>query len=141
MEANGDEPSSAAVRRRAPAQEHGKSTSAFIFGVVKKLSIVSAIYCAGYMNWSLAWLITPIILGETREYLSATSNVIRRKIAKESARGNEKGAILACVRDLPSWVRFDVYHITHTKPTIILPNSIYLITSNHYPSAGLFSGL
>lgn len=91
------------VKRRMPLYDRGKTTSAFIFTVVKKLSVVGLIYWTGYMNWSIAWIITPILLGETREYLSETNNV-RRKIAKDSSNGNERTAILARVRDLPSWV-------------------------------------
>lgn len=105
METNQDEPTPA-VRRRARAgviYTDEKSTSSFVFSLLKKLTVVSAIYCAGYMNWSIAWLITPILLAETREYLSDT-NIVRRKIAKASARGKERETILACVRDLPSWV-------------------------------------
>lgn len=102
MESNQDG-LSAATKRKTPECDSGKSTSAFIFAVVKKLSICSFIYWAGYMNWSIAWIVTPILVGETREYLSETFGV-RRRIAKESARGNERGAILARVRDLPSWV-------------------------------------
>lgn len=91
------------VRRRAPTISSEKNTSAFVYSVLKKLTVVSAIYCAGYMNWSIAWLITPILLTETREYLSDT-NIVRRKLAKASARGTERDALLARVRDLPSWV-------------------------------------
>lgn len=100
MENNRDEPS---VERKLPPYDMGKSTSAFVFTVVKKISIVGFIYLTGYMNWSIAWIITPILLGETREFLRETYNV-RRKIARESARGNERGAILARIKDLPSWV-------------------------------------
>lgn len=102
MEINKEEPSPK-VKRRMPASDTGKSTSAFILTLVKKLSVVGFIYWTGYMNWSIAWIITPILLGETREFLGETNNV-RRKIAKESSKGNERNAILARVRDLPSWV-------------------------------------
>lgn len=91
------------VRRRIPPNTNEKSTSSFVYSLLKKLTVVSAIYCAGYMNWSIAWLITPIILSETRYYLSET-NIVRRKIAKASARGKERDVILSCVKDLPSWV-------------------------------------
>lgn len=90
-------------RQRTLTYTNEKSTSSFVCSIFKKLTIVIFIYGAGYMNWSIAWLITPILLSETREYLSDT-NVVRRKIAKASARGNERDAILARVKDLPSWV-------------------------------------
>lgn len=102
MEASQDEPSPT-VRKREPSCDTGRSTSAFLLTVVKKLSFVGFIYWTGYMNWSIAWIVTPILLSETREYLTESNNV-RRKIAKESAKGNERGAILARIRDLPSWV-------------------------------------
>lgn len=95
-------------KRRMPSSDTGKSTSAFILTVVKKLSVVGLIYWTGYMNWSIAWIVTPLLIGETREYLSESNNV-RRKIAKESSKGNERDAILARVKDLPSWVNDDLY--------------------------------
>ncbi|XP_037044351.1 extended synaptotagmin-2-like isoform X2 [Bradysia coprophila] len=85
---------------------NGKSTTAFVSSLVIKLIAVSVIYGAGYMNWSIAWLITPIVLSETREYLTDPRNVVRRKIARLSASETEKKTILACVKDLPSWVYF-----------------------------------
>lgn len=103
METNQDEQSSPKVKRKMPSVDSGKSTSVFIFTLVKKLSVVGFIYWTGYMNWSIAWIVTPILIGETREYLTE-SNSVRRKIAKESAKGKERDAIMARVRDLPSWV-------------------------------------
>jgi len=47
-------------------------------------------------------LITSIILAESRDFLMDT-NTVRRKIVKASAGGGEI-EILACVKDLPSWV-------------------------------------
>lgn len=110
METNQEEPSPT-VKRRMPStsSDTGKSTSAFLFTVVKKLSVVCFIYWTGYMNWSIAWIVTPILISETREYLSESNNV-RRKIAKESSKGKERDAILARVKDLPSWV-IDIYSI------------------------------
>lgn len=114
METNKDESSSSndKVKRKMPSSDAGKSTTAFIFTVVKKLSVVCFIYWTGYMNWSVAWIVTPILIGETREFLSESNNV-RRKIAKESAKGKERDAILARVRDLPSWVTnfYSIYDV------------------------------
>lgn len=103
METSQDEPSPTR-KRKEPSYDTGKSTSAFLLTLAKKLSFVGFIYWTGYMNWSIAWIVTPILLGETREYLTESNNV-RRKIAKESSKGNERGAILARIRDLPSWVK------------------------------------
>lgn len=80
-----------------------KSTLEFAYSLLKKLTIVFVIYYAGYMNLSIVWFITPILLSETREYLSDT-NIVRRKIAKASASGKEREIILASLKDLPSWV-------------------------------------
>lgn len=82
-----------------------KSTASFVSSLLLKLIVVIGIYGAGYMNWSIAWLITPIVLSDTREFLTNTKNAVRRNIAKRSARETEKKAIQACVKDLPSWVK------------------------------------
>lgn len=76
-----------------------------IYSVVKKVTLVGAIYLVGYMNWSVAWLITPVVMAVTREYWRKTSDM-RREIAKASAVANEKDVILARINDLPAWVYF-----------------------------------
>lgn len=76
-----------------------------IYSIVKKVTVVGAIYLVGYMNWSVAWLITPVVLAVTREYWRKTSDM-RREIAKASAVANEKDVILARISDLPAWVYF-----------------------------------
>lgn len=106
MEVHRDAPIPA-IRRKARAKTtevpNRISTSTFVYSLLKKFTVISAIYCAGYMNWSIAWLITPILLADTRTYLTDT-NIVRRKIAKASANGKERDTILACIKDLPSWV-------------------------------------
>lgn len=74
-----------------------------MYSIVKKVSVVGAIYLVGYMNWSVAWLITPVILAVTREYWRKNS-AIKREVAKASATANEKDVILARISDLPAWV-------------------------------------
>lgn len=74
-----------------------------LYSIAKKVSLVGAIYLVGYMNWSVAWLITPVILAVTREYWNKT-NEVKRAIAKASATANEKEVILARITDLPAWV-------------------------------------
>lgn len=76
-----------------------------LYSIVKKVTVVGAIYLVGYMNWSVAWLITPVVLAVTREYWRKTSD-LRREIAKASAVANEKDVILARINDLPAWVYF-----------------------------------
>lgn len=79
------------------------SVFTLLYSIVKKVTVVGAIYLVGYMNWSVAWLITPVILAVTREYWNKT-NEIRREVAKASATANEKDVILARISDLPAWV-------------------------------------
>lgn len=79
-----------------------------LYSIAKKVTIVSAIYLVGYMNWSVAWLITPVVLAVTREYWNKT-NETKREIAKASATANEKDVILARINDLPAWVN-KYYH-------------------------------
>lgn len=78
-----------------------------MYSIAKKVSMVGAIYLVGYMNWSVAWLITPVVLAVTREYWQKSSQV-RRDIAKASATANEKDVILARIKDLPAWVSYGI---------------------------------
>lgn len=76
-----------------------------LYTVFKKVTVVGAVYLVGYMGWSVAWLITPVIFAVTREYWRNTAD-LRRGIAKASAVANEKDVILARIDDLPAWVYF-----------------------------------
>lgn len=89
------------------SSSHSSDDSIFsiLYSIAKKVTVVGAIYLVGYMNWSVAWLITPIVFAVTREYWRNTSN-LRREIAKASARADEKDVILARINDLPAWVYF-----------------------------------
>uniref|UniRef100_A0A1Q3FZ30 Protein kinase c conserved region 2 n=1 Tax=Culex tarsalis TaxID=7177 RepID=A0A1Q3FZ30_CULTA len=57
------------------------------------------------MGWSVAWLITPVILSVARDQWR-TKNETRRNVAKASALANDKDVILARLGDLPAWVFF-----------------------------------
>lgn len=81
-----------------------------LYSIVKKVTVVGAIYLVGYMNWSVAWLITPVVLAVTREYWKKNSE-IKREVAKASALANEKDVILARINDLPAWVKFLLYFL------------------------------
>ncbi|KAI4465022.1 extended synaptotagmin-like protein 2 isoform c [Holotrichia oblita] len=72
---------------------------------LKKASVVGAIYLAGYMHWSVAWFITPVLLLVVRDQMRQDADR-RRDIAKVSALTNEKDVILARINDLPAWVYF-----------------------------------
>ncbi|XP_055296568.1 extended synaptotagmin-2-like [Sitodiplosis mosellana] len=107
--AGGPAAAAAAVKTSAIKNENEISIKTFIWAIVKKATVINAIYLVGYMNWSIAWLITPMILIETHNYWRETNGANRkfvRKIARQSAATNEKDVILANIKDLPSWVYF-----------------------------------
>lgn len=76
-----------------------------VYSVLKKVAIVGAIYFVGYMGWSMAWLITPIMFSVTREQWKKSSQ-LKRDISILSAITNEREVILAKITDLPAWVNF-----------------------------------
>ncbi|XP_060645558.1 extended synaptotagmin-2 isoform X1 [Drosophila nasuta] len=76
-----------------------------LYSVSKKIAIVGSIYMVGYMGWSVAWLIAPVILSVARDQLAKTSEK-KRDIAKASALASEKDVILARIDELPAWVYF-----------------------------------
>lgn len=76
-----------------------------LYTAFKKVAVVGAVYLVGYMGWSVAWLITPVVFAVTREYWRKKAD-LRRGIAKASAMANEKDVILARIDDLPAWVYF-----------------------------------
>lgn len=83
--------------------------SATIFSMIyrffKKVSIVGAVYLVGYMQWSVAWLIGPVILSVVRDQWRRESEY-RRNLAKAAALSSEKDVVLARLDDLPAWVFF-----------------------------------
>ncbi|KAH8278506.1 hypothetical protein KR018_004322, partial [Drosophila ironensis] len=81
------------------------SIFSILYTVGKKVAIVGSIYLVGYMGWSVAWLIAPVILSVARDQLGKTSEK-KRDIAKASALASEKDVILARIDELPAWVYF-----------------------------------
>ena len=75
-----------------------------ILSFAKKISTVAAVYLLGYFEFSVAWLIGPIIFSVIRQEWRKEKD-LKRNIAKAAALCNEKDVILARVDDLPSWVR------------------------------------
>lgn len=59
----------------------------------------------GYMNWSIAWFIGPVVLYALRDQWREEKE-LKRNIAKATAMSSEKEVILARVDDLPAWVFF-----------------------------------
>ncbi len=78
-----------------------------VYSVLKKVAIVGAIYFVGYMGWSMAWLITPIMFSVTREQWKKSSQ-LKRDISILSAISNERDVILAKITDLPAWVWYSL---------------------------------
>lgn len=77
-----------------------------IYSAAKKVAVVGIVYFVGYMNWSVAWLICPLLLSVIRDQFRSQHD-IRREVAKASALANDKDVILARLNDLPAWVRIN----------------------------------
>ncbi|EFA04170.2 extended synaptotagmin-like protein 2a isoform X2 [Tribolium castaneum] len=86
-------------------RSEGSSILSVIFSAVKKASIVGIVYFAGYMQWSVAWFIGPIVLFVIRDQWKKASDR-KRNIAKAAALASEKDVVLARLDDLPAWVFF-----------------------------------
>ncbi|XP_050309807.1 extended synaptotagmin-2 [Anthonomus grandis grandis] len=87
-----------------------KATSEFsivsiLYSTLKKASIIGIVYLVGYMKWSTAWFIGPLVLSVIREQWKKSSDR-KRSAAKISALSSEKDVVLARLNDLPSWVFF-----------------------------------
>lgn len=93
----------AAAGTSSVASAAGDSTASLVYSFAKKVVTVGIIYFVGYMGWSVAWLITPVILSVARDQWR-TKNETRRNVAKASALANDKDVILARLGDLPAWV-------------------------------------
>lgn len=87
-----------------------------VYSVLKKVAIVGVIYFVGYMGWSMAWLITPIVFSVTRDQWKKSSQ-LKRDISILSAISNERDVILAKITDLPAWVKYFSAHIVDNKLT------------------------
>lgn len=74
-----------------------------IYSAAKKVAVVGIVYFIGYMNWSVAWLLCPLLLSVIRDQMRSKHD-IRRAVAKASATANDKDVILARLNDLPAWV-------------------------------------
>lgn len=74
-----------------------------VYATLKKVAVVGAIYFIGYMDWSVAWLITPVIFSVIRDQWKKAAKA-KRNIAIACAMASEKDVILAKITDLPSWV-------------------------------------
>ena len=102
-----DENMAAAASKDAPPKPSTAEDSIFavLYTVAKKVAIVGSIYFVGYMGWSVAWLIAPVILSVARDRFRKTTEH-KRSIAKASAMASEKEVILARIDELPAWVSY-----------------------------------
>ncbi|XP_066139999.1 extended synaptotagmin-2 isoform X1 [Euwallacea fornicatus] len=110
-----------------------KKTSDFsILGILtstlKKVSFIGVVYLAGYMQWSVAWLIGPLVLSVIREHWKQSRDQ-RRNAAKLVALSSEKEVVLARLNDLPAWVFF---------PDIERAEWLNRIMKQLWPSVNLF---
>lgn len=76
-----------------------------VYSFAKKAATVGIVYLVGYMGWSVAWLIGPVILSVIRDQWRK-QNDQKRSDAKAIATTDERRVILARLNDLPSWVSF-----------------------------------
>lgn len=76
-----------------------------MYSAFKKIAVVGIVYFVGYMNWSVAWLLCPLLLSVVRDQYRSQHD-IRRAVAKASATASDKEVILARLNDLPAWVFF-----------------------------------
>lgn len=74
-----------------------------LFSILKKTTVIGAIYFICYMKWNIIWFITPVILISTYEYYYEKRR-IKREVAKAFAKANEKDIILPHIKNLPTWV-------------------------------------
>ncbi|KAJ0181251.1 hypothetical protein K1T71_003336 [Dendrolimus kikuchii] len=88
-----------------PSSNDSLSVFSTIYRFFKKVSIVGVVYLVGYMQWSVAWLIGPVILSVLRDQWRKESEY-RRNLAKTAALSSEKDVVLARLDDLPAWVFF-----------------------------------
>ncbi|XP_023313110.1 extended synaptotagmin-2-like isoform X2 [Anoplophora glabripennis] len=71
----------------------------------KNLILSGIIYFIGYMNWSISWIIIPIIISIFNDERKRKS-LKRRNLIREAALRSEKDVILENIGDLPAWVYF-----------------------------------
>ncbi|XP_051167181.1 extended synaptotagmin-1 isoform X3 [Leptopilina boulardi] len=72
---------------------------------VAKLTTVGIIWGWGYMNFSLAWLIAPVVLTVWRTERKK-DHELKRLMAQATALSKEKDVIASRMDELPSWVYF-----------------------------------
>ena len=91
------------------SEEHSATDG--VIKVIKKFLLKSVgwitIYLVGYYNFSMAWLVTPLVLTVLRSQWKSERNN-KLMAAREAALTDERTMIESRIRveDLPSWVFF-----------------------------------
>lgn len=117
------ESSDGEIKRTSDFSIIGTITSA-----IKKASIIGIVYLAGYMQWSVAWFIGPLVLLVLRDQWKQSRDR-QRNAAKAAALSSEKDVVLARLNDLPAWVFF---------PDIERAEWINRIIKQLWPSVNLY---
>ncbi|XP_012262341.2 extended synaptotagmin-3 isoform X2 [Athalia rosae] len=79
-----------------------------IISFVKKFATVGIVWGCGYMNWSIAWFIGPVVLAVLRKEWKKESDQ-RRLTAQAAVLAGEQHMIINRMSELPSWVYFPDY--------------------------------
>ena len=102
-------PAMAVAGEHLASEEHSATDG--VIKVIKKFLLKSVgwvtIYLVGYYNFSMAWLVTPLVLTVLRSQWKSERNN-KLMAAREAALTDEKTMIESRIRveDLPSWVFF-----------------------------------
>ena len=103
--------SSTEKRMKELAADDEPTAGESIFKVVKRFAFKSVawfgIYVLGYYGFSIAWLLTPLLLTVFRQQWKKERD-FRLSAARQAALTNEKAMIESRIKieDLPSWVFF-----------------------------------
>ena len=89
-----------------------------------KLATVGIIWGWGYMNFSLAWLIAPVVLSVWRKERKK-DHQLKRLMAQATVLCKEKDIIVSRLDELPSWVYFPDFDRAEWLNKVIL-NYIYI---------------
>ncbi|XP_044595358.1 extended synaptotagmin-2 isoform X1 [Cotesia glomerata] len=77
----------------------------FSTSLILKVATVGAIWGWGYMNWSIGWLLPPVILSVWKVENSRSAE-LKRLTAQAAVMAREKDVITSRLDELPSWVYF-----------------------------------
>ena len=117
--------SSTEERIKELAGEDEPTAGESIFKVAKRFAFKSVawfgIYILGYYGFSIAWLLTPLLLTVFRQQWKKERD-FRLSAARQAALTNEKAMIESRIKieDLPSWVFFPDKVVYKTNYTLVL---------------------